>query len=342
MYIQKETKDNIQDYKVIKDNLYYKIKNADYNLYQNDILIDNENYGFFFFENFYGLNHENSTDLIDIVSNGKITIPVTFVGNGVYENNFVVSKNLNREGIGLYSGNYTICQLFPFKELYTLPYRYYGSGYRHKNQYIQLQNEKKILKSLSLLTGEYEWEIDLSEYGDIRSVLAAVQDNLWVLANDYKNNRHSLLRLDANSGRVMQFLGEGLKLSDAHVQYIEEKQTLLSFKSSISSVPSPSTLIEIDAKTGEVLRNVTVESMLEPNLKVGLWQYHNNQLFFTANTTMMTTTHIGVLDYTSLELLWYTEVPGRKGLLKDIQVSSDKIYVLDQVGTLHIFEKEIT
>lgn len=198
-----------------------------------------------------------------------------------------------------------------------------------------------FIKSLSLLTGEYEWEVNLSEYGDIRSVLAAVQDNLWVLTNDYKNNRHSLLRLDANSGRVMQVLGEGLKLSDAYVKYIEEKQTLLSFKSSISSVPSPSTLIEIDAKTGEILRNVTVESMLEPNLKVGLWQYHNNQLFFTANTTMMTTTHIGVLDYDTLKLLWYTEVLDRKGLLKDIQVSSDKIYVLDQVGTLHIFEKEI-
>ncbi|WP_028522968.1 hypothetical protein [Runella limosa] len=197
-----------------------------------------------------------------------------------------------------------------------------------------------LVKSLSLLTGEYEWEVDLSEYGQIRSVLTAVEDNLWVLANDYKNNRHSLLRLDANSGRLMQVLGEDLKLSDAHVKYIEEKQTLLSFKSSISSVPSPSTLIEIDAKTGKILRNVTVESMLEPNLKVGLWQYQDNQLFFTANTTMMTTTHIGVLDYNTLALLWYIEVPGRKGLLKDIQVSTGKIYVLDQVGTLHIFEKE--
>jgi|GEM_PF-4962767 len=199
---------------------------------------------------------------------------------------------------------------------------------------------RTILKSLSLLTGEYEWEVDLSEYGEIRSVLAAVQDNLWVLANDYKNNRHSLLRLDANSGRLMQVLGEDLKLSDAHVKYIKEKQTLLSFKSSISTIPSPSTLVEIDAKTGDVLRNVTVESMLEPNLKVGLWQYQDNQLFFTANTTMMTTTHIGVLDYNTLALLWYIEVPGRKGLLKDIQVSTGKIYVLDQVGTLHIFEKE--
>ncbi|MDF7822280.1 hypothetical protein P1X15_32000 [Runella sp. MFBS21] len=196
------------------------------------------------------------------------------------------------------------------------------------------------LKSLSLLTGKYEWEVDLSEYGEIRTVLAAVQDNLWVLVNDYKNNRHSLLCLDVTSGRIMQVLGEGLRLSDAHVKYIEEKQTLLSFKSSISAVPSPSTLIEIDATTGQVLRNITVESMLAPNLKVGLWQYHNNKLFFTANTTMMTTTHIGVLDYDTLQLLWYTEVPDRKGLLKDLQVADDKIYVLDQVGTLHIFEKE--
>lgn len=341
MYILKETKNNIQDYKAIESNLYYKIKGADYSLYQNDILIDNENYGFFFFENFYGLNHKNSTDLINIVSNEKITIPVTFNGNGVYQNNFIVSTNMVREGIGLYSNDYVVCQLLPFKELYKLPYRYYGSGYRLKNQYIQIQHEKKILKSLSLLTGEYEWEVDLSEYGEIRSVLMAVKENLWILANDYKINRHSLLRLDANSGRVMQILGEALKLSDAHVKYIEEKQNLLSFKSSISSTPSPSTLIEVDAKTGEILRNVTVESMLEPNLKVGLWQYQDNQLFFTANTTMMTTTHIGILDYDTLELLWSTEVPDRKGLLKDIQVSSDKIYVLDQVGTLHIFEKEI-
>jgi len=197
-----------------------------------------------------------------------------------------------------------------------------------------------LVKSLSLLTGEYEWEVDLSEYGQIRSVLTAVEDNTWVLAIDYKANRHCLLRLSASTGQILQVLGEGLPLSDAHVKYIAEKQTLLSFKSSISTIPSPSTLVEIDATTGDVLRNVTVESMMASNLKVGLWEYLDNQIFFTANTTMMTTTHIGVLDYDSLALLWYSEVPNRKGLLKDLQVTTDKLYVLDQVGTLHIFEKE--
>lgn len=331
MFKLKEKKRDVYSFEMRKDKLLYISRQK--SLYFDDILIKEENvccftYGLEEFVIFSSLNSD-----IYIYVNNKVSLLLegySLSEKKYGESKVIISKRVSRGVFHKY--------VFDLKTSSILNEIKSEPAFKYSN--FEIYQFDITLKSLSLLTGEYEWEIDLSEYGEIRSVLAAVQDNLWVLANDYKNNRHSLLRLDANSGRVMQVLGEGLKLSDAHVQYIEEKQTLLSLKSSISSVPSPSTLIEIDAKTGEVLRNVKVDSVLEPNLKVGLWQYHNNQLFFTANTTMMTTTHIGVLDYDTLELLWYTEVPDRKGLLKDIQVSTDKIYVLDQVGTLHIFEKE--
>ncbi len=40
-------------------------------------------------------------------------------------------------------------------------------------------------------------------------------------------------------------------------------------------------------------------------------------------------------------ILWYTEVKDRKAGLRDLQVTEDKIYVLDSDQTLHIFEKEV-
>jgi len=288
-----------------------------YDLYQNQLIYD----------------FKRKITFLDLISNQEKNI----------ENKSIIKFDGTRYLLLTSKSNQEYCELSVYDLLTNsdkiLEEKYYwGIGDIFNDNFYFDENKK--IKSLSLLTGEYEWEVDLSEYGQIRSVLTAVEDNLWVLANDYKANRHCLLRLSASTGQILQVLGEGLPLSDAHVKYIAEKQTLLSFKSSISTIPSPSTLVEIDATTGDVLRNVTVESMMASNLKVGLWEYLDNQIFFTANTTMMTTTHIGVLDYDSLALLWYSEVPNRKGLLKDLQVTTDKLYVLDQVGTLHIFEKE--
>ncbi|SMC39092.1 PQQ-binding-like beta-propeller repeat protein [Cellulophaga tyrosinoxydans] len=334
-------KKGIEEFKIITDKLFYKKNENHYHLYADKLIVDRENYGFFSFDDYFGLNHKDSTDIINLVSGSKTTIPTTFFGMGYYDNNFITSKNSIREGAGLYSSNYLICQLFPFKELYELPHRYYGSGDRFKNQYIQIQNERKYIKSLSLLTGKYEWETNLENFGEIRKILGVVENKLWVSlyrAGNEKNETR-LLALDIESGKVIFELDHQYPISDWFIELLEEDNSLLSIYSGIGTQALDSPLVEIDAITGKVLRSQRIESLYNQNLKIGFWKVLENKIYFTANQDYLSGTHIGVLDYNTLELLWVTKVENQKGGFKDFQVNHNNIYVLDQGNQLHIFEK---
>jgi hypothetical protein len=198
------------------------------------------------------------------------------------------------------------------------------------------------LKSLSLLTGNYEWERDLGHFGEIRQVLGICNNHLWILMyqGGEDKSKRCLVCLDIMTGKQSLNIANDLPVSEVNVTYIAEHQRILSIDRKLSTIPTDCPLVELDAQTGKVLRNQSIASLLEHNLKIGEWKYLNNQIFFTAFTDMLTTSHIGILDYHTLALLWFCEVPNRKGFLKDLQVTEDNIYVLDQLGTLHIFEKE--
>ena len=198
------------------------------------------------------------------------------------------------------------------------------------------------LVNFSLLTSDYEWETDLGKYGEIRKILGIHEGLLWVSmyrGGETKDIKR-LLAMDIDNGEVYLQPSTELPISDCFVEYLSEKRSILSIFGKIASYPSDSLLVELDAQTGAVLRNQRIESLFQENLKIGHWKYFEDKIFFTANTDMLTSTHIGVLDYKTLDLLWCCEVPNRKGFLKDLQVTEDKIYVLDQGGTLHIFERE--
>ena len=104
------------------------------------------------------------------------------------------------------------------------------------------------------------------------------------------------------------------------------------------SAESP--FVEINAKTGEVIRNSFSHSLFNANFKLGKWKFLNNKFYFTAAQDSISSSHIGIMDYETLELLWITKVANQKGAFRDLQVIENKIYVLDNGNQLHIYEKE--
>ena len=154
-------------------------------------------------------------------------------------------------------------------------------------------------------------------------------------------DKNSLLALDVNTGQILYQAPSEYDLSDWFIELIPEQNTILSIYGKISTYgPAASPFVEINATTGAVMRNQRIESLYNVNLKLGKWKYLNNKIYFTAALDTINSTHIGVLDYHTLDLLWYTEVKDRKAGLRDLQVTEDKIYVLDTGNQLHIFEKE--
>ncbi len=198
------------------------------------------------------------------------------------------------------------------------------------------------IQALSLLSGEYEWEVYLNSFGEIRKLLGVIEEKLWVVLYRGGENQDitKLIALDIHTGDIIIELPESLPLHNTHISIIEEKQTILSIwgmKSSHHKANSP--LVEIDGKTGRIIRNHRIESLFEANLKMGLWKYLDDKIFFVGAMDYINSTHVGVLDYNTLDLLWYEEVAGRKAGLKEIQVTGDKIFCLDIGHQLHIYEK---
>jgi outer membrane protein assembly factor BamB len=351
MHRLKSIKNNVREFGVIHNDLFYKLRDSDYDLYQNDILIDKENQGYFGFDRYIGLNYKDYTVLIDTLSNVKTTIPVIFTGRNFYNNSFVISKNTIREGIGLYSSNYAICQLFPFEELYELPHRYYGSGYRFENQYIQIQNERKLLRSLSLLTGEYEWEVDLGgrkcvsaskeppEDASIQQIIGIWEHQLLVFLD---NNQ--ILSLDINKGKILWELPDfdvhfptGPSVAKAmHFHWYLENGKLYILKHH--------QYFSVDLNTQEVALLWQNE---DKTYTINHCTYTENYIYFTAYGKEIEISILGVFNRKILQIDWLEKMIMPRmdsyayvSFNQAPQVAENKLYVLDSGGTLHIFERE--
>ncbi|MDJ1472540.1 hypothetical protein [Xanthocytophaga flava] len=354
-YILRGKIEAVDTFKVNKNLLSYKLKSNDRELYfDNNRLIDKDNWGYFYFDNFLCLNHEEFTDLIEIETQKKITIPAIFNGTSYWNNTFLTSKDRIREGVGAYSSRYVLNQLNPFKILYELPHRYKGSGYRFRNQYLQIHNKGQLLRSLSLINGEYEWEVDLSDYcsyifaekgevmGSIRQVLGIWNDILWL----YLESRR-LLGILLSNGQIVA----NVEIEQTHPEltnagftngYLDEKQGLVCFLATRYYLEFDLAKLQIHR-----IKNFTT-GHADTDWNFGMTHtFTEEYVYFTANQGRSSgfTQLVGVLNRASLQVEWYqnlgTDQQSRFWSLNQApQVSENKLYVLDSEGTLHIFERE--
>lgn len=221
---------------------------------------------------------------------------------------------------------------------------YFGQNLRSGEDLFYCHNYIK-LKSLSLKTGEYTWETNLAKELTIADesqfrivqLVGILGNNLWVT---YSIDRFDgLLAVNCATGLVSWKSAPDLGVDAINVKRLEEKRVLFGLFGVYDRSNPVSPYFELDGLTGEVRRKGFVESLFKERLIVKDWIYYENKIYFTARREMLTSNYIGVLDYDTLELLWYGEVPGRKGDLKELQVSENRLYVLDAAGTLHIFEE---
>ena len=89
-------------------------------------------------------------------------------------------------------------------------------------------------------------------------------------------------------------------------------------------------------------------SILEPKgLHLGrrnLEKIVNNHFYFVSESGRSETATIGIIDLDTKELVWQTQIPIEKGSywISKIEVIDNRLLVLTQGGTLHIFEREET
>jgi hypothetical protein len=196
---------------------------------------------------------------------------------------------------------------------------------------------RTTLRSLSLLTGEYEWEVDLGLYGEVRKIIGVCGENLWVTVNDAEYGQHHLLVIDIQLGIVKKTEKLDNRFSDFGVM-LTEQQTIFSLRGRLGH---SSWLYEYDAQNMQEIRALEVSSLKEKKLGVKSFTVYKDYIYFTAtDDSQIVANTLGVLDYNTLELLWHEKVNPGNLILDPPQVTDTHLYVLGAEGTLHIFEKE--
>ncbi|HEY1056277.1 MAG TPA: hypothetical protein VGE24_14120, partial [Emticicia sp.] len=215
------------------------------------------------------------------------------------------------------------------------------NGFLKKFSDIELfQNQN----TLSLLTGEYEWETDLGgryylsaneqQEAKISQIIGIIDDKLYVWMNDDR-----LVVLAIATGTILSetfplqnFKDNGIVKYVLLPQYRESEQSLLFFYQDF--------LITIHLPT-----QTTSLVWQDDRYNIGPSFITDHSIYFIVSCEKgaLFRDHVGVFDREKNEVVWMQQVIklSKKSYnnLKEIQASDDKIYVLDTEGTLYIFEK---
>lgn len=196
--------------------------------------------------------------------------------------------------------------------------------------------ENTTIKSLSLETGDYQWEIDLGQYSTekeavkIKEILGVWQENLVVLMD----NNDILVLISLKTGQIAaeirhilaQFPKEGpwgfgwhFHLEGDYVYLLQQNRYL-----------------RIDLATQQI------ETLWIPentNFNIQRVSYDSEYAYFMACDGYHVYTDIlGVFDRKALKIAWQHTEPIYSS--HPPQSDGKKLYCLDNEGTLHIFERE--
>ena len=272
------------------------------------------------------------------------------VYSGKLISDFYMVSFINHSGDSIYkafhlkSGGVEIYDIAANKKIKFLEGKFSLNNFLTKQYFIFNKRGTSDILLFTQNSQEPNWQTDLSFYGQIRKILGVAEELLWIScmsSDENRNTKAHLIALELKTGKIIHHLSDGLPLHEVHVELLEDKQRIVSIWGKMSShCPAESPFVEINALTGEVLRNTYSQSMYNANLKLGAWKYLNDKIYFDAAFDTINSTHIGVMDYLTLEVEWFTEVIDRKAGLRNLQVTEDKIYIMDSGNQLFVYEKE--
>ncbi len=207
-----------------------------------------------------------------------------------------------------------------------------------RNDFIYFYDySKTILKSLSLLTGEYEWQTQINRNGEIFKILGVRKNELvvcWKRGIDY----FALLGINIQTGEIVWNIDDNFLLNGLSLYFTPNQNSLFSTKGEDRN----SYFIGIDLQNKQAKRYGEIPDLCKVKLSISSSLLKDELVYFTASTRhVFFPDTIGVFDYKTLKLLWkHTFDFDRNTHLKNIEVDGNKFYVLDSGGTLHIFERE--
>jgi len=223
-----------------------------------------------------------------------------------------------------------------------------------KSCYFVNYEEKKLLKSLSLLTGEYEWELDLGVEGLEIAGILGIKDTNLIVACTNKQNQVIWLAFDVANGKEIWRRYLQVSSGGGANAFSEDKTSLFNLHAGglwLNGIPLAQgnhIFREINVTDGSIKREGILSDVDEAGLGVKNFTLYGDKIYFTARYNgSFGPIAIGVLDYETLSLLWWEEVQmqeadgfGNFFLNQPIQVSENKIYVLDKTHVLHIYERD--
>lgn len=211
---------------------------------------------------------------------------------------------------------------------------------------VVLDQERQLLwtdKKLVLVHLSKEiWSFVPESEMKIRNVPGALGNFIWIALSGNGDKRYTtkLVALDLDTGTLKITVAENLTLNPWRIALLKDKKMIVSFSGKISAhEKAESSFVEIDALTGKVIRDKYSSSLFDKNLKLEQWLYFNEMIYFSAASDTINSTHIGVLNYVTLELEWLTELKERIAGIQTIRVTESRFYALDQGKQLHVYEK---
>jgi len=206
---------------------------------------------------------------------------------------------------------------------------------------------KTTLKSLSLLTGEYEWEVDLGKYcqyiqdnelknGGINQIIGINKQVLWVVCAEGRQ----LVGIDVNTGGVLHTLVfEELSSEITETYFRVFPPCYLSGDTLICCAYKYYFEVCLDTLSLRVLHTVPFE--WKNYSGISMHTLYSGLIYFTYKQPApgdMTHSWLAVYEPENNRILWKYEL-GNVTVNQPPQVSADKLYVLSAEGTLFVFEK---
>jgi hypothetical protein len=235
--------------------------------------------------------------------------------------------------------------------IYQLPNRYIIGHCVRKENTLFYQQDYTNLKSLSLLTGEYEWEVDLGGRQYLNAANEPMEAEIQQIIGVWENqllvslSNQMLVGIDTNKGTILWEKCPWSvypSLSGGLANPILEKDSVFWYSYGAYFE------FHLPSLRGKLLKEYPHTDKSMPPFAIKQAVFTEKYIYFIASQKSVILNNIvGVFNRETLQIDWQEELdilPKKSSdpynSLLQIQATEDKIYVLDSGGTLHIFERE--
>lgn len=344
IYTKIGSKDNIEKFEVKDGNIIFLREN---NVFLNDKLVLKAN----IFNVGYFMNDSVIYGNLDVLmrlhlennETEKLNPKWSYHWDSLEENKILISNNRRKNKLGSRVADYYYHDLRTkqiSKKLFTESPQV---GIIKKRGLIS--DDFISLRFLSLTTHEYQWELDLSgpyynicsgkqEKAKIISSIGAYQDTLLIGLDN-----HKLLGISISTGQILWEKASPLPESSfylsAHLHYLDADKGILYFLNKYG-------FAELDLKTLHFSRiKQDIKGYEDSSSGFSNFLVEGDYFYFTAcKQTYPFSYWIGIFHVSTMEVVWEYESETGRGFPWSPQVDGNKLYFLDDGGTLHVFERK--